>query len=702
VWYGAASGGTALPSTASLSSGVYYAAQIGDGCESVLRTEVSVTITDTPAPTIADAAPVFCANDSKTLVDIPVVGSNITWYDAPIGGMMLPASTILQNGVTYYATQRVDDCESVDRLAVTPVVENCAVRLSITKVANDTRVRAGSSTSFDLTITNLGPGLIENGDIIRLAEMPSAGLTITGYSITSGNATIAGAGNAANITTTGTIAVGGIITVRVTATVGADAPATVSNGVRVWGPDTPDTEDPDDEDETPEIPVDRDAKLGIRKVADQPRVKAGESTTFTVTITNEGPASISSGKAIRLAELPSVGLTITGYEILSGNATINGNATAATVTTSDVLNVGADIVVKITAAVAADAPATISNGIQVWGPDKPDTEDPDDEDETPEIPVDRESKLRIEKVADEMRVKAGEATSFTVTVTNDGPADIAVGRTINLRERPGVGVTIQSYSVMGTNASIMGTDNAAVLTTTEPIPVGGTIIVKIAALVDEDAPDNITNGITVWGPDEPDTEDPDDEDDTDPIPVDHPRIQAMDDFIEAKAAVPVTVNVLENDVVTKWEIDPSTVEIVSFTPGSTVILLGNGEVSYTSSVDFMGEDTFIYRVRDIKGRWSNQATVHVAVSENPLVIPNVITPNGDNLNDRLVILGTESFDRISLTIINRWGNEVYRNDNYRGEWDGRGLNDGTYFVFVRAIKGGNSTEVKSTVLIKRN
>ncbi|WP_189627907.1 Ig-like domain-containing protein, partial [Sphingobacterium griseoflavum] len=56
VWYDAASGGTALPSTASLSSGMYYAAQIGDGCESVLRTEVSVTITDTPAPTLTELA----------------------------------------------------------------------------------------------------------------------------------------------------------------------------------------------------------------------------------------------------------------------------------------------------------------------------------------------------------------------------------------------------------------------------------------------------------------------------------------------------------------------------------------------------------------------------------------------------------------------------------------------------------------------
>ncbi|WDF67709.1 gliding motility-associated C-terminal domain-containing protein [Sphingobacterium oryzagri] len=702
VWYSSATGGTALAATTALTSGTYYAAQLVDGCESAARTAVTVSITSTAPPTIENATPIFCLNDSATLADLAVVGTNIRWYDSPTAGNLLPATTVLQDGATYYASQTVANCESAARLLVTPVVNDCAARLTITKVADDNRVRAGESTSFTLTITNTGPGLIESGDIITLAELPSAGLTITGYAITSGNASIVGSANEADITVNQTVAVGEVITVRVIATVSADAPSTVKNGVKVWGPDKPETEDPDDEDETPEIPVDRDSRLQITKVADQARVQAGSNTSFTVTITNAGPAAIATGRTIQLAELPSEGLTITGYEVTSGNGTIIGNATRATVTTTSIVAVGGTIVVKLTAAVATNAPETISNGIRVWGPDKPDTEDPDDEDETPEIPVDRVSVLRIEKMADDASVRPEEQTSFTLTITNDGPAEIATGKQINLTERPGAGLTIETYSIMGTNATITGTDNKAVITTLATIPVGGNIIVKVTALVDEDAPDFINNGVTVWGPEKPDTEDPDDEDDIDPIPVDHPRLQAVHDTTETKTGVPVTIDVLENDIEVKWEIDRSTVEIVSFTPGSTVVLLGNGHVSYTSPLGFSEEDIFVYRVKDSRGRWSNHANVHVNVIADPLFIPNVITPNGDGLNDRLVILGTDTFDRIAITVINRWGNEVYQNDNYKGEWDGRGLNDGTYFIFVKAIRGGNSTDVKSTVLIKRN
>src|SRR5690606_5852941 len=52
VWYSAATGGTALAADAALTAGTYYAAQVGDNSESVDRTEVTVVITETPAPAL--------------------------------------------------------------------------------------------------------------------------------------------------------------------------------------------------------------------------------------------------------------------------------------------------------------------------------------------------------------------------------------------------------------------------------------------------------------------------------------------------------------------------------------------------------------------------------------------------------------------------------------------------------------------------
>jgi len=61
-------------------------------------------------------------------------------------------------------------------------------------------------------------------------------------------------------------------------------------------------------------------------------------------------------------------------------------------------------------------------------------------------------------------------------------------------------------------------------------------------------------------------------------------------------------------------------------------------------------------------------------------IPNLITPNGDNHNDRFEITGLgEGF---SLEVYNRWGDSVYKKSNYKNEWSGEGLSDGIYYFKI--------------------
>ncbi|WP_436491547.1 gliding motility-associated C-terminal domain-containing protein [Chitinophaga sp. ARDCPP14] len=64
-------------------------------------------------------------------------------------------------------------------------------------------------------------------------------------------------------------------------------------------------------------------------------------------------------------------------------------------------------------------------------------------------------------------------------------------------------------------------------------------------------------------------------------------------------------------------------------------------------------------------------------------IPNVITPNGDGRNDKLVIKGLENYPASSIAIYNRWGNEVYYNSSYHNEWDGNGLTESTYYYVLK-------------------
>ena len=79
-----------------------------------------------------------------------------------------------------------------------------------------------------------------------------------------------------------------------------------------------------------------------------------------------------------------------------------------------------------------------------------------------------------------------------------------------------------------------------------------------------------------------------------------------------------------------------------------------------------------------------------------LKIPNIFTPNGDGINDYFEIGYGEDGHPINdlneyflshrLVVFNRWGRIVYESKDYRNDWDGGKLPDGTYF-YVLECKG---------------
>lgn len=60
-------------------------------------------------------------------------------------------------------------------------------------------------------------------------------------------------------------------------------------------------------------------------------------------------------------------------------------------------------------------------------------------------------------------------------------------------------------------------------------------------------------------------------------------------------------------------------------------------------------------------------------------IPNIFSPNNDGQNDRFAIRGWEGFPNSRLEVYNRWGTLVFEDDNYRSNWAGEDMAEGTYF-----------------------
>ena len=54
-------------------------------------------------------------------------------------------------------------------------------------------------------------------------------------------------------------------------------------------------------------------------------------------------------------------------------------------------------------------------------------------------------------------------------------------------------------------------------------------------------------------------------------------------------------------------------------------------------------------------------------NENCIVIPTAVSPNGDGANDNWIISGIADNIDVSVEIFNRWGGNIYKNDNYQNE-----------------------------------
>src|SRR5690554_7554447 len=79
-------------------------------CESD-REEVVVTVNPTPETPSGESDQNFRQGD--TLADLEVIATgDLTWYEDENGTVVLPETTELEDGVTYYVSQTIDGCES--------------------------------------------------------------------------------------------------------------------------------------------------------------------------------------------------------------------------------------------------------------------------------------------------------------------------------------------------------------------------------------------------------------------------------------------------------------------------------------------------------------------------------------------------------------------------------------------------------------
>ncbi len=119
-----------------------------------------------------------------------------------------------------------------------------------------------------------------------------------------------------------------------------------------------------------------------------------------------------------------------------------------------------------------------------------------------------------------------------------------------------------------------------------------------------------------------------------------------------------------------WYIVPSTTPISS-------------SANLTSlSPETEGTYTITLFVNDSCGYARSVSEIITVLPPCSVIIPNVITPNGDGINDFFKIKNIEHNPNTVVTIFDRWGLKVYENPNYNNEWNPTHVADGTFFYVV--------------------
>ncbi len=97
------------------------------------------------------------------------------------------------------------------------------------------------------------------------------------------------------------------------------------------------------------------------------------------------------------------------------------------------------------------------------------------------------------------------------------------------------------------------------------------------------------------------------------------------------------------------------------------------------------KDYFTLTVTDSKG-CKNTAQTNIDCSPIIGLIPNLMTPNNDGLNDIFYVeylrAGTWTFE-----VYNRWGGRVYKNSGYDNTFDAKDLEDGIYYFLFYQNEG---------------
>ncbi len=384
----------------------------------------------------------------------------------------------------------------------TPVATSVVAQadLAITKTMTPSSVAYGQPIHTTLTVTNGGPNLATG---VRVEDILPAGLTVDASSVTATDATgaaVSGCSKPAEtlVCSLPDMAVGARITIAFTGRTASDPMATASsltNSATVAST----TADPDLTNNQAAVSTQQvaQADLAITKTSASTTVTPGQTVTYTLKVTNNGP---SDAAAVRVVDqIPVEAQAVLALESIAGpdgstcqsssattmSCSLDGLASGSSANVTVVARVhhsaapGLDIINSATVSSAVFDPQPDNNTSSAQGTTGP-----------------RQADIALAKTVSSEPVLAGGSITYTVTASNLGPSD-ASDVVITDEVPPSIAPTAASTD-RGTcqiDGQVVTCSIASGQDAAGAMPVGTTATITISGMLAVDATD-ATNSAT--------------------------------------------------------------------------------------------------------------------------------------------------------------------------------------------------------------
>jgi gliding motility-associated-like protein len=135
---------------------------------------------------------------------------------------------------------------------------------------------------------------------------------------------------------------------------------------------------------------------------------------------------------------------------------------------------------------------------------------------------------------------------------------------------------------------------------------------------------------------------------------------------------------------------PVNVQFTANTPGAVTWFwnFGDGGTSTLQNPSHIFTGDSIYTVTLTaslpSGCSSTYSATYEVIGGNPILAPNVVTPNGDGQNDILTFTNLQYYVKSSLVVYDRWGAQIYYSNDYQNNWT-PDVVDGVYYYELTGL-----------------